>query len=304
MRRKETLILLLTVIILALFVDLLGSILFSAFFEDHQSLFITAVVVGLLGVSLFAYLAVLSRAEREILDAQLLFCFSREQKSFIDIPHSPPSVHARVHFSRLSPAIQDDLASYGSPDKFFESDFDHFLNDAIQATLLTLLFSPSLLREEKNMTKVTFQNLPETMKRNACLRRESDQMPDFALSIPEWANLKTYGDYERFIRLTSKYGTLDIDWGLAFVPEAWYTDSYISLVGLNKDDVFEFIVYVSMSYECHFSWMYSRELDEYIKWILEVRRSLEKYDWKKTQELLPLVILGSVAENLRGLKTK
>jgi hypothetical protein len=207
--------------------------------------------------------------------------------------------------------MREDLASHDAIDDFFGSDFDRFVNYAVQATLLRLLFRPDPFQEKKGRKKLEFQDLPESVKSNICLRRDEEYLAadkDLAdhrlrVSIPNWAGLEFYGPYGQFIRVTSKYGNVEIQWQVSFLTRSLYTQVYVSLLGMeNEPRTHDFQIDLSMLYECRYSWMHSRSLDEYAGWMLEVKERFQQLDWKKTQELLTLFIMKSVVKELMGSK--
>jgi hypothetical protein len=301
-RRREVLLLLLTVIVLAILVSLLADVVFSYLFDTNRVLFTIAVIAALLGFSVLGYLTILSRTESTMVSVEFPFCFDREKRHFIDIPHCIPSVHARVHFDHLSQMAREELASYDiDPRKFFGSEFDHFVNDIVQAIILEPLIKNVSWRREDSKS-FTFDDLPETMKRNNCLRRQASSDLGLEMYLPTWASLDTFGRYERFIRIKSKYGQIEFTWQIAYASRTSYTDPYIALLDSESEpDFHDFIVTLFMAYDCRYSQMYSRGLDNYMSWVLEMRRRLEQLDWKNTQAELQLVILESIVKEIRCL---
>ncbi|MBV9070610.1 MAG: hypothetical protein JO093_22930 [Acidobacteria bacterium] len=299
-RRREALMLVLTAVLLGLFVEFSAGVLLHAT-DQYRDGF--RAIVGVSGVIVFlvlAYVVVLSRREKTIYSAQFVFCFDKMQCQFVDIPRCSPSVHARVHFGRLSDSRRAELATFDHFGKFFGSEFEQFVNEAVQAMLLDLLLQENVSDAPKEHLR-KFSQFPESLKRNQCFRRESEALPYVQYRVPPDVKVETFGPYDRFIRFSSTYGAISISWELGLGQTAFEVEAIAVSRGRSAEgSVHDLIVDISVTEEFKYIHMHSKRLDGFAAWALRIRRTLSDLDWPRTLQVMPVVLLTEVLRTLKG----
>jgi len=299
-RRKEAVLLLLTVIVLAILVSLLSNVLFDLYYSTNKTAFTIIILVLLIGTSVLSYFAIITKTTKTIISIEFPYCFSKNEKKFIDIESCVPSIHARVHFDQLPEGYKKEMVKFDAPSKFWESDLDNFVHNATQAIFLDLVFGgASYVIETENL--LPYKDLPETIKRNDCVKRHAVRDDEYSLVLPKWAKIQTYGELERFIKVKSKYGELTVGWEIGFGNTAHYSSSYLTAIGIDPEkDAHEFIVNATLTYTTKFAYMHKKELDEYINWAQVTQRKFSELDWHLTREQLPLVIMQMLINESRS----
>ena len=99
-RRKEAVLLLITVIILAILVSLLSNILFEEYYSANKITFTITTFILLIITSVFGYFAIITKTTKTLISIEFPFCFNQKEEKFIDIEGCIPSVHARFHFEQ------------------------------------------------------------------------------------------------------------------------------------------------------------------------------------------------------------
>ena len=292
-RRRELLVLVVTAVALALLVNLLANVLFVSLYDRHKVIFTALVLLSTGIVSLGSYLSFLTQAEKSSLTIQFPLTFNRRDAKFEDLPRSPPSVHARVLFSHLPRERQLQFAAEDANWRvFFDGDFGKFVNDAVQEILLTLLLTR--VRSPKiGWKSLVKEELPTGIAENPCMVKEFE-LDDgrFGLSLPEWIEIETFGNGNRYVRFRSNFGTAELAWTVGWGQMAHYTEPFITLTGMKPGiDYHDIDVRVTFTYDCRFSRILSNKLNEYVDWARDIESSLRSLDWKEAEKRLPLELL-------------
>jgi len=306
-RQKEALLLLLTVFLLALLVGLLSNIIYDHYININRELFIIITAISLLITLIITYFIIIGTTSEVITTVMFPLCFSDKLKKFIDIERCVPSVHARIHFDRNPSGFKRELAKQAQNREFWGSDLEGFVNDVVQAIFLDLLFdgNSSAIREyldtpsgrelfeaQSGEKTIPYANFPETIKRNSAIRRELEVSSEYSILIPEWAKFTTFGEYERFIQVKSKYGSLTLTWGVAPANTAYHSESYLTAMGIDpENDAHEYEVNAVLTYSYKHIYIHTKMLRAYLIWVQKIRRRFNELDWSLTREQLPLVVL-------------
>lgn len=292
-RRREILVLLLTALALALLVNLIANVVFVALYEKHKVLFTLLVLISTGLVALGSYLSFLTQAEKSTLTIQFPLTLNRRDLKFEDLPRSPPSVHARVFFSQLPLERRQQFAIEDANWRvFFRGNFAQFIDNVLQEIVLTLLLTRA--RTEKPGWKaLVTRELPEGISENPCMTKEFQlESPRFKLSLPEWLEIETFGNRDRYVRFVSEFGKAELTWTVAWGQMAHYTEPFMTLTGMRPGvDYHDFDVRVTFTYDCRFSRILSSRLNKYVDWARDMEKSLQALDWEEAEKRLPLELL-------------
>lgn len=297
-KRKEVILILFTGIIIAFLIGIISDIFFKSLFVGNELSISLISIVGLLISSSFAYFIILSKTENLKVSIKFPFTFDKNHLVFVDIPSSPPSLHARYLFDNLSMEEKRNLASYDLWDKFFNSPFDKFINEVVQETLLILLFR-RLERKRQNWKSFKFAELPYRLQKNEHLKKSYGH-EKVSIRMPTWATIETFGNNDLFLRIKSKYGIIELKWNISVTQIPYLSKYYISILSINNNKyIHDFIIDVSLVYNCKFWQMFSRGIIEYENWIEELENDFRKLDWQNSYDIIPLELLKEILNKLR-----
>ena len=99
--KKSLLSLVLSVIGAGFFISLLTNIIFKELYDENRIIFIIVCCISMIMVFFFLC-QVIYRLDKKVIKVTLPTVFDVRKNQFIDLPHSPTSVNARVLFNNLS----------------------------------------------------------------------------------------------------------------------------------------------------------------------------------------------------------
>ena len=191
-------------------------------------------------------------------------------------------------------------------DEFFGSEFARFVNEATEASLLSLMFGLKWHATEANHRAIRRSELPKTLRRNECLARDQREEIDSELFyLPLWAEFIDDEQRDWGIKVKTPFGSVSVDWEISWANDAWYAEAYLAATGhLKGRDTHEIVAQVRLHYDCRFLRLHSQKLKEYVSWTGRLAEELRQLDWKSTETRLTFEILQALNAKLDAQRTR
>ena len=297
--KREILIILITVILIAFLISILANVAFTKLYANNPMW--TTLSFGLLfALAIISlYLTIVSKAKRYAGTISFPITFSRKLGKFLDLPDCPMSVHARVGFDKLPIEGQKHLTVYDNWQQFWSSDLQRFIDQVIQETLLTTIFKQFKF-EERTYDSIQYTSLPEGITENNVLRNWLENYEKkFELFLPYAHSVKTYGRNNCFLLFKSKYGMLRCEWNISYCNTPIFSEFFIKDADLKPlEDYHDYLIDLDFGYECN-SWkILSKNLENFLEWVSDIERSLNANDWKKSEINRLYVVMQEIQRTL------
>ena len=304
-RRRESLVLLVTAVVVAFFVGVLSTMAVEAAAKALETWAIVALSTGGLVVCVAgAYLAILSRSEYRSVRTQFVLPYDRTNAVFLGVPKHPPSVAARVHFGLLTDQRRRELTRFDTWETFFGSPFERTLNDLIQALVLRFVLQLELWEDRKDV-HIPLSELPGLLQENSFLQLMEEKFRDVAFHGPADIMLSVFGENRRFLRFETEYGCIAVQWKLGMIEAPYFSGPHVAITTSdNEKSVHDFVISVTAQTEFRLRHLYSREFEAFVRWSELVERRLSEVDWQRAVEYLPLTLLTHMITSVPPSKAK
>jgi hypothetical protein len=297
--KKEVLSFLLIIIVIAFLISSLANIAYNEFYLANPVGFILWVTFLLIFSGFISFILLTASLASTTTKIKMNFTFDREHQCFVDIPHCPSSVNARVMFDNLDSAHQQHIASCTKLQNFGDSVLSQFLDNVVQMLILSnVLKSASRVLDKNCITNVPLKDMPENIRANKYLKKHLNNEAFIAL-------LKNYkitplNQRKSFFKLNGAYGSISFEWHLAMIQTAYNSGAYLeSLVDVNREHCCDFYMTVLMTNKISYLRLLSKKTNIFANWTSSISDELESYDWKRAQENLPMLMIGKVLSEIK-----
>ncbi|MCQ6574280.1 hypothetical protein [Bacillus wiedmannii] len=204
-KRKELGFLIFSVLAIGIEVGIIANIIFDNFYQNHKGLFIILALIVVF-MTILILIVLMFKYDKKVYENKMLFAFDFEQKEFIDIPHSPSSVNARILFNNQSEKIKNKLRTENYFDE--NSDFYEFSNEAVAQIILSNIIK----HEEGYKEKINREKLKEVLVKYKYIDVEDILGGKNALELRLPEGFKIVPTDNKSIRIISKYGFVTFRW--------------------------------------------------------------------------------------------
>lgn len=282
-KRREVFVLLITVLAIAILTNFAAGILFQEVYPRHPTISIFTCGFLLLVLSLGLYLTVVKSATKSITLAEIPLCFSRKLQRFIDLPHCPLSVHARVSFDKLPDEGRKHLTCYDNGEDFWQSELERFIDHVVQEALLTTVFRPDQSGQSK-FDHIPYSELPQGVKENRQLKEWINISHEFSLAAPYRPEVTTFGRNNSFLEITTRFGSVDAKWDIAYCNAPSYSEYFVNNPDLEPiTDYHDFQVRITLATRSSPWKLLSPKMAAFFEWANTIEAKLTEYDWETSQ---------------------
>src|SRR4030042_4422419 len=229
-KRREILIIVLSGIVIAFLIGGIASIVYSHLAAFHPRWTLFGSLILLLIATSILYVVLVSSVRRFKMQVEFPLTFDRNSPRFVDLPHCPMSINARVCFNQLPESGRKHLTCYDTVPEFFGSELNRFIDHVIQLVLLeTVVFSSERPESEmKGYTHLSKKHFPLGVTENHFLKDWLDEIDsDRNILVPHFKEIQTFGRNNSFLRIYTKGGTLEFSWVVGHVSGAWYSEAFL-----------------------------------------------------------------------------
>jgi hypothetical protein len=285
-KRREILIIILTGIVIAFLIGGIASIVYPSLAAVHPKWTLFGSLILLLIATSILYVVLVSSVRRFETQVEFPLTFDRSTPIFVDLPHCPMNVNARVCFNKLPESGRKHLASYDTVPEFFGSELNRFIDHVIQDVLLeTVVFSLDLSESKiKGYTRLLRKHFPLGVTENHFLKDWLDEIDsDRNIFVPHFKEIQTFGRNNSFFRIYTKGGTIEFSWAVEYVSGAWYSEAFLPAQPRTRDRLHDFEVIVSLLQNCSALKIFSAKVQDFVFWASAVEKILAKHDWRSSQ---------------------
>lgn len=323
-KRKDLLLLLLSVFLLGVEISLIANIIFDRYYENNSKLFILIILFTLL-INLAILIYVVTLSEVTTKSVELYFVYDQDKKIFVDIPFSPSSVNARVLYNNLSDKKKESIYIKDEPYATIESykknirekslNFYNFCNSAV----VHLIFSRFLKNHIDNVNIKTVDIEYEYFKELLCefkyidvdniIGRESEYtqvvpsnlvniskgikvdkvivtIKPVSLSLPEGFKIKSVN--KNSIKLESKYGYVIFEWKVLRKSIGNKIKLLSTYKNINLNNSEEIKVDLKMKYGFKITKLFKSSTIEFEEFINNCYSNMSKFDISTSLEKLKI----------------
>lgn len=282
-KRREVFILLTTVLAIAILTNFGAGILNQEVYPRYPTFSIITCVFLLVVLSLGLYLTVVKSATKLTTLAKIPLCFSRKLQKFIDLPHCPLSVHARVSFDRMPEEGRKHLTCYDNAKDFWQSDLERFIDHVVQEILLTTIFRRDQAVQSK-FHHILFSELPEGVRENRQLKEWIKPLTEFDLAAPYPPEVTTYGRNNSFLQIATRFGSIDAKWDIAYFNAPSYSRYFVSYPDLEPiEDYHDYEISITLAARTSPWKILSPKMTAFFEWANIIGAKLTEYDWETSQ---------------------
>ena len=285
-KRNEILVIVLTVLVIAFLLGGLTSVAYPVLMAAHAWLTVSLSLLLLVIAVLVLYIILVSSVRRSVMIVEFPVTFNRHEQRFVDLPHCPMSVHARVCFNELPPEGRAHLSCYdnlSNPNVFFGSDLERFIDQAIQMALLAIVvFNPG--EKRPGLVRVSRPDLPIGIFENRFNNCWVDKLDDNReVYVPYLKSIESFGRQNAFFRVVSKGGSIELTWQVSYSSGPWYSEAFCQQTGQPENAFHDFCVAVTLTRSCNAFRLFSRKVALFTEWARAIEASLCEHDWKTSQ---------------------
>ncbi|MGM8225453.1 hypothetical protein ACSV5M_02640 [Cellvibrio sp. ARAG 10.3] len=296
--KKESIILLLVIILISFLVSSISNIVFTEAYKEHAIPYIVIVSASLFVSALLAYLVLTRSLSSTSHKIKMLFAFDKSNNTFIDIPHCMSSVNARVLYNRLDEPHQNHIGSNARLMKFIGSDASKFIDDVVQMVLVCRLLNPCSYRI-KGSVKTPCGSLPDSLKENKFVT--SELKVEEGLFLPKGYAIEAINPRKSYFKVSSKYGSIAFSWTNSICQTAYDCGAFIDTVGkINSETCLEMYSFIDIESKFNFIRILSPKSKEFASWVAEMEKEFKEWDWSRAQKNLPALMLAEIAKKIDG----
>lgn len=292
--KKEVLVFITVIVAVAFLVSSLSSVVFALFYDEHPLAYLVSVCAFLAVFGFISFILVTASFASSDVTVKMNFTFDRKNIRFVDIPHCPSSVNARVTFNHLDVAQQQYLGACAQILKFGGSDLSKFLDDVVQMVLLSNILgrgSNSLPKDFRR--EIALENLPECIKENKLLVRHLGKEP--VISVMDKYKVSAINPRKNFFILEGPYGSISFTWFNSMIQTSYNSGAYLeSLEDVDPESCCDFYSTVTMKSKIGLLRLLSSKTQVFANWGSSIADVLQEWDWKRAQSNLPMLMLGRI----------
>ena len=288
--KKKIQLFVVSTIAIALVVSSIASILVAELYDPNKTAFTIALLVSLVLIVLVSYELIASEDMNRNTSSKFVFAFDKVSKKFLDIKHHSPSVHARVGWEQLTLEHRNHLATLDHPSLYFGSDLNFFIDQVVQYYVVMIAIKNTGFRNSK------YEAIPVTKFPRFLMAGRIFSMDNKAvINLPSSVSIERIDDGLPYIKLASKYGSMDIRWTNSFSQRASYTEPFILSQGINDTDHYhDFSVNIECTYKLKHWRMLSQKAKEFHEWVELVSCKIKDSSWDESEKHLELYLLSQL----------
>lgn len=301
-KRKELWFFIFSVLVLGIEVGIIANIIFSKFYENNKTLFIgVALLVVLMTIGIL--ILVMFRYDKKVFVSKMLFAYDTEKNSFIDIPHSPSSVRARVLFRNQNANTRKKL-QLGS-EQFYD-----FINDAVAQIILSR-FIKHLDGYKENVNR---EKLKEVLVKYKYIDMDDilggevyEELTSLKLTLPKGFMIVPTDDES--IRIVSKYGFLTFkwvfgidygDWSSGYSSGVSYTNLLSTFEEIEINDCVEIQIKIELEYGFNPMKLFMKDTIEFNNFIDRCIDEMKSFDIDRSKDSYNAEVFSKMIKFLEG----
>ena len=296
--RREIYTLIIVAIVLSLIVSLISRIIFVELYEGNEYLFSTLVLILFVVSIAGGFLILTHYMNKSKAEGFFVFVLNKEDSEFIDIPNSPPSVHARVSFNKLDKIDREHITPAAEIRSFERSYLSRFTNKLTQKILISIVLSNVNRHiDDKHIEYKSIDEIPDKIIHNKYLEDwacRNDNIP-----LPPNSEIKVEDDEKLHFSVESPHGYSKFTWGLGITNSSNYSEPYISLKdNIDEENCRDIISTVRLETEIKYKRILSPKAKHFASWASEISEMVKELDWSNTKSQFPTVILKNIAREM------
>ncbi|MGG0913034.1 hypothetical protein JR311_00080 [Bacillus velezensis] len=307
-KRKELWLFIFSVLVLGIEVGIIANIIFSKFYEINKSLFISvALLIVLITIGILIW--VMFRYDKKLFISRMLFAYDKENKLFVDIPHSPPSVRARILFNRYKILFNNQNAKNQNNFKLYSEQGEDFINNAVAQIILSRFIKHRELYKEK----VNRERLKDVLVKYKYIDiddilggEEYEKMSSIELTLPKGFMIVPTDN--KSIKIVSKYGFLTFKWVFGYRDGSWTIGDYGNGISYTKllsafdkteiSDCTEVQIKVELEYGFNPIKLFMKNTVEFNNFIDRCIACMEDFDIDRSKEKFNSEVFSNMAKFL------
>lgn len=296
--KKEAISILLIIIGMAFLVSSLSNVIFEKFYASNTTIYIVAVCALLVLLSLISYVFFASSLASSKKSVKMNFTFNHESGRFIDIPHCPSAVNARVEFDKLEESKRIHLASCAYLLKFSGSELERFIDDVVQKILLNnILKRASYSLPSKDVKSISVNEAPDNIRENWVLIKNTDRKINF--NVISSASIKALNPRRNYFKIECPYGNITFNWYNSFSQTAYDSGAFLeSVEEVNPEKCCDLHSEVIITAKVSYFRLLSSKTKTFANWSAQISEEVEDWDWSRAQKNHPVILLGRILKKL------
>jgi hypothetical protein len=303
-KKSEVIVLVLTAMIVAFLASFFASLVYEKIkdLESFNYFFIAALVLLLIS-SFFIYKLVFSNFSDKRITATVPIAFSRTKENFLDLPNNKLSVQTRVNFNSLPKEGRTHLTTYDKWGHFFNSEFNRFFNQSIQASIINRFLNNWEYETKDKTDFIEKENLVKSIKENPYIKNWiKDKGKIYGPGINK---LESFGPNDCYLEIQSKYGTLKFSWSISYAQMASYSNYFFNDKELEpRVDYHDYIVTLRLNYSVNPWRAFSSKSKIFNQWCDYLEMEFNDYDWDSSSLERILLLMKDLKEENNSKKER
>ncbi|MCK5051952.1 MAG: hypothetical protein KAS53_09535 [Candidatus Cloacimonetes bacterium] len=285
-KRKDIMILVISVILLSIEISLISNILFSKFYSDNKLIFflinsiLFLITISLLIKTMFVY-------DTKIHNSNIIFAYDTVKNKFVDIYCNPSTVNARVLYNSLNKKNKQKIQINDLLEKD-KTEFFEFCN----CLVVQLIFSRFLRNKQyKNIIDINF--LKEVLVKfryidiDSILGGEEHitgklKLVSSKLTLPDGFKLKNVS--KQNMELDSLFGFVNFKWSIIVSSNTEVCKIFSVLKKIDLNNLLQVNVSFNMEYGFKPLLIFKKSTLEFEKFVNHCKNNMNKYDWKSCMD--------------------
>ncbi len=293
-KRVELIVFVISAVLISFLINFLTTYVYDYL---HESVFFGRIVIVFVFILLitigFLYLLLLSNVGYNKVSISAPITFSKEELRFIDLPFNFLSVQTRVNFDKLDKDGKKHLSVGDSWGNFFGGDFNKFLNQSIQASIVSKILDHWKFENKNETSFLGDDSLPSSIKNNFILK--GWHVERGKIYAPFITNINASNPDNAFIEVQTKYGHVYFNWSFSYFNTPFHSKYFLG--DELKDKVHDLVVNITLTYKSNLWKILSSNANKFGHWCEFLESELKQYDWKANQIDRILVLMKQFKED-------
>lgn len=306
-KRKDIIMLILSVIILGGMVSLIASIIFTEFYNLNNKIWFISTIICVLILNILLIMKVMFSYQLQNKHSELTFIYDVKKQKFIDIPFNPGSVNARVLYNNLSEKEKSKIKIKD----FFEQKEEFY--KFCECIVVQLIFSRFLNNGKVNFKEgreINIEDLKDILVNFRYIdidhilgNEESIKLGDKGVLKPTLIRLpkgfKVNKVKNHHINLKSDYGIVNFYWKTIIKNSCGSKIKLLSTFSdINLDDCVEVKVKLNMEYGFRLMKAFRADTMEFEEFLVTCEANMRKFDIDRNIEEFNIEIIPKVIHYL------